>query len=118
MDGTAAKDEQFISEAIVPEAGSFDTALMATGLASLPASFTWRGQRYAIVECLEHRKVSQPEVTGERYLRRQEFRVKLDTGQHAWIYVLRNAPAGASRSGAKRRWFLYTMTNAAPAHET
>lgn len=115
---TASGNEQFISEPITPVAGSFDPSQMATGLASLPGCFTWRGGRYDIVECLEHRKVSQPEATGERYLRRQEFRVRLHTGQMATIYVLRNASAGAGRRAARQRWFLYsiaTMPDERPA---
>jgi hypothetical protein len=107
-------DEQFISEPIEPEAGSFDAAQMSSGLASLPAAFTWRGRRYAIVECLDHVKQSSPEggtAGGERYLRRQSFTVLLDTGQTARIYVERHARPGASRKTAKRRWFLYTITS-------
>ncbi len=106
--------DEFVSEPIVPEAGSFDTAAMSEGLAALPGVFTWRGQRYAIEECLEHHKQSSPEggVPGnERYLRRQVFRVRLDTGQEATVYVLRQAPAGVSREAAKKRWFLYSITS-------
>jgi hypothetical protein len=111
-EGHSSEQEQFISEAITPEAGSFVPDLMAAGLAALPAAFTWRGCRYRIVECLEHAKQSTPEggtAGGERYLRRQVFRVKLDTGQEATIYVCRQAPAGRSGRAARRRWFLYTM---------
>jgi hypothetical protein len=103
---------QFISEPIEPEAGSFSTGLMARGLASLPGAFTWRNRRYEIVECLSHAKVSAPEggtSDGERYLRRQEFTVTLDSGQIARLYVQRQAGRGASSSSARRRWFLFTL---------
>jgi hypothetical protein len=99
----------FVSEPIVPEAGTFAPEMMARGLASLPGAFTWRGRRYRILECLEHVKQSSPEATGEVYLRRQEFLVRLDSGQLARVYVQRQAPAGASRAAAKQRWFLYTI---------
>lgn len=101
--------ETFVSEPIEPERGSFSTGSMAKGLASLPAAFRWRNRRYEIVECLRHDKVSMPEATGERYLRRQEFRVRLDTGQIATLYVQRQASRGASPRVARRRWFLYSI---------
>lgn len=106
--------EEFISEPVTPDRGSFDTSPMSEGLASLPAGFTWRGRRYEILECLEHHKQSSPEggVAGrERYLRRQVFRVRLDSGQSATLYVLRHAPAGVSREAAKKRWFLYSISS-------
>lgn len=106
--------EQFISEPITPDRGGFSAELMVQGLAALPSGFTWRGRRYGIVACLEHNKQSGLEGSssdGERYLRRQEFRVELDTGQEARIYVLRNALPGSSRSASKRRWFLYSISS-------
>jgi hypothetical protein len=112
-----APDEQFVSEPIAPEPGSFSTAAMATGLGSLPAAFSWRGRRYEITECLGQEKVSAPEggVEGhERYLRRQVFRVRLHTGQAATLYLQRNAPRGASPRAARRRWFLYSIEESPP----
>ncbi|MCZ6836632.1 MAG: DUF6504 family protein [Planctomycetota bacterium] len=106
--------EEFISEPITPEPGSFDTTLMAIGLASLPGAFTWRDQRFEIVECLEHVKQTSNEggtAVGDRYLRRQSFTVRLDSGQIARIYVERQARSGTSRSSAKKRWFLYSLTS-------
>lgn len=103
---------QFISEPIVPERGTFSTELMAQGLASLPAAFTWRNRRYQILECLAHVKQSTPEggVPGnERYLRRQEFHVRLDSGQAAIIYVQRQPSRGSSPRAARQRWFLYMI---------
>ena len=108
------QNEQFISEPITPEPGGFRTDLMSQGLASLPAAFTWRGDRYEIVDCLSHLKQSAHEghtADGERYLRRQTFEVVLNTGQRAKIYVERHARPGASRKAAKRRWFLYSITS-------
>lgn len=109
-------DVEFISEPIEPEAGSFRTELMTAGLAALPAAFTWRGRRYEIAECLRHLKRSAPEghtADGERYLRRQEFTVRLDTGQTAVIYVERQARRGAGPRAARQRWFLYTISTGA-----
>jgi hypothetical protein len=112
----AESHEDFISEPITPERGAFDPELMRTGLASLPQAFTWRGMRYEIVECLSHQKVSSREgswAQGELYLRRQEFVVRLDTGEIARLYVERHARPGVSREGTKKRWFLYTISSGA-----
>jgi hypothetical protein len=112
-----APDQEFVSEPIVPEPGSFTTGPMAAGLGSLPAAFTWRNRRYEIIECFDQAKVSAPEggVEGhERYLRRQVFSVRLHTGQAATLYLERHARRGASRRAARRRWFLYSIEAAAP----
>ncbi len=133
MGTPGTQDEEFVSEPITPEPGSFATELMARGLAALPAAFTWRNRRYEIVECLEHEKQSAPEGGREgaqRYLRRQVFVVRLDTGQRATLYIQRQAPRGSSPpsgrvpaaakrrrmppsgrvpAAAKRRWFLYSI---------
>ena len=109
MSTSDAADEQFVSEPITPEPGSFSTDLMAMGLASLPGAFVWRNRRYRILECLEHHKQSSPEPRGEVYLRRQVFPVRLDTGQRATIYVQRQPPRGASPAAARRRWFIYSI---------
>ena len=114
MAATDPENEQFISEPITPEPGAFRTDLMGQGLASLPSAFTWRGDRYEIVDCLSHHKQSAPEghtADGERYLRRQTFEVLLNTGQRAKIYFERQARPGSSRKAAKRRWFLYSITS-------
>ncbi len=108
------ESEKFISEPITPEPGGFRTDLMIQGLASLPEAFTWQGRLYRITECLSHIKQSAHEghtADGERYLRRQTFRVRLDTGQTATIYVQRQPARGASRKSAKRRWFLYSISS-------
>ncbi len=105
-------EQQFVSEPITPEPGSFSTDLMASGLAGLPAAFTWRNRRYEIDECLYHGKVSAPEggVRGrERYLRRQVFVVRLKTGETATLYMERQPRRGASARAARRRWFLYSI---------
>ena len=107
-------EAEFISEPITPEPGNFSTELMRQGLAALPGAFSWRGRRYEVLECLEHVKRSDREggtTGGDAYLRRQEFTVRLDTGQIARLYFERHARAGASRQSAKKRWFLYTLTS-------
>lgn len=103
---------EFVSEPIIPEPGSFNAAVMASGLASLPAAFVWRGRRYQIVDCLDHVKLTSTEggrAGGERYLRRQRFTVRLDTGQLAVLDVHRQRPSSTRRTASSVRWFLYTI---------
>jgi hypothetical protein len=42
--------EAFVSEAVTPEAGSFDAAAMSRGEPGLPRAFTWRGRRFEVAE--------------------------------------------------------------------
>ncbi len=121
VEKVTAREEEFISEPIVPEPGSFSTELMARGLAALPGAFTWRGRRYEVVECLDHFKETSNEggkAQGERYLRRQVFIVRLDTGQQAQLYVQRQSSAGGSVRASKRRWYLYSIISPDKADET
>lgn len=93
---------EFVSEPVRPDPGTFDAATMTRGLAGLPTGFTWRERHFDIVECLDHVKQSAHErgrVDGERYLRRQQFTVRLDDGRIAKIYSER----------ATGRWFLLTI---------
>ena len=105
--------EQFISEPITPEAGSFSTELMARGLAALPGAFIWRHKRYEITNCIDHFKETSTESSSaqsDRYLRRQVFIVELDTGETAKLYVLRNASPSRSSKAKKQLWYLYSIT--------
>ncbi|NNM25965.1 MAG: hypothetical protein HKO59_08265 [Phycisphaerales bacterium] len=105
---TSITSPEFISEPITPDPGSFATAGMVQGLAGMPTGFTWRGDHYGIIECLEHSKRSAREghtAGGELYLRRQEFLVRLDDGRRATLYVERQA-----RGRSRQRWFLYTIS--------
>jgi hypothetical protein len=43
-----AMAEEFVSEEIVPVAGTFDPAAMAKGAPALPARFRWRNTEYTI----------------------------------------------------------------------
>lgn len=105
--------EQFISEPITPEVGSFSTELMARGLAALPGAFTWRDKRYEVVACIDHFKETSTEggkAQSDRYLRRQVFVVELNTGETAKLYVLRNASPSGSSKGKKQLWYIYSIT--------
>lgn len=98
--------DQFVSEPIVPHAGTFATGPMAAGLPGLPAGFDWRGAPYWVADVLGSWKQSGPEIgrlAGERYLRRHYFRLRMTDGSTWVVYFLRHTP----RSGSpRRRWFL------------
>ena len=101
--------EEFVSELITPQRGTFDTGAMGAGLPGLPAGFEWRGESRRIVALLEEWKQSAPEggrAGGERYLRRHYFRLRMSDEAVWTVYFLRQTP----RSGSpKKRWFLYAV---------
>lgn len=97
---------EFVSEPLVPLAGTFDAAAMATGLPGLPRGFVWRDQTCEITAVLESWKESSREgghAQGELYLRRHYWRLKMHDGATWVVYCLRQTKYGAA---ARRRWFL------------
>ena len=100
--------EEFVSENITPDAGTFDASAMGIGQPGLPTGFTWRDKHYAIVEVLDDWKVSEREFhrTGEAYYRRHFWRVRVDSDQTMTLYVTRKAKRGESQ---KKRWWLYSV---------
>ena len=100
-------DEAFVSEAVVPEAGSFDAAAMSRGEPGLPRAFAWRGRRYEVAQVLSTYKTCTPD-RGELYLRRHWFQVRTITGERMTLYCERQAK---NRNRPKARWWLYSMSN-------
>jgi hypothetical protein len=100
--------ERFISENIVPDPESFDTAGMAVGGPGLPRRFSWRGKDYAIVKVLEKWKETGPCVSGsdERYVRKHWFKIEADSGDVMKIYYERQPK---SKRQARQRWVLFTI---------
>ena len=98
---------EFISEPISPLAGTFDTRAMSRGEPGLPAGFTRRGELLRVVDVLQAWKESSREGgTGEWYLRRHYYRLRMSDGS-AWIvYFIRQSPTGAN---PKARWFLFGL---------
>ncbi|GMU33217.1 MAG: hypothetical protein HS101_11900 [Planctomycetia bacterium] len=106
-------DETFISEAIVPDAASFDAAAMASGQPGLPTGFTWRDRHYVIAETITQWKASEREFhrRGEAYYRKHFWKVRVDSGEVMTLYAVRHVKRGES---AKRRWWLYSMEQPQP----
>lgn len=106
---------ELISEAVTPDAGTFDAAAMARGEPGLPSGFTWRGQRFAIVELLETWKQSEAwdhTAGGQRYYRKRFYRVRIDSGQIMTIYALRQTKPGEN---PRKRWWLYSIEGLPPS---
>ena len=106
---------EFISESVVPDSGTFDTAAMATGQAGLPTGFTWRNRHYQIVGVESQWKASESwnHAAGERYYRRHYWRVRVHSGQTFTLYTVRKTKSGES---ARKRWWLYSI-DSAPASD-
>ena len=96
-----------ISEPIQPHAGTFDTVRMGRGEPGLPKGFVWRGRSAEIVEELRNWKQSSREGgTGELYLRRHYYKLRMSDGSVWTVHFVRQSPRGRD---AKKRWFLYTV---------
>ena len=80
--------ERFISEAIQPDPATFDTGRMAAGEPGLPRCFTWRGQSFAVEAVLRSWHETSPcrHGSGEQYVRKHCYAVRLTTGAVAQIY--------------------------------
>jgi len=97
----------FISEPIRPDAGTFDAAAMGTGAPGVPGRFFWRKRELVIVQVLESWKEygDCKHGSGERYVRRHNFRIRTADGLTARIYFQRSF----GRSRASARWWLYGL---------
>lgn len=103
--------DQFVSEAIEPIDGTFDTAGMARGEPGLPGRFRWRGREYAVDEVMDRWKESGPCRNGadEVYLRKHWYKLRTDDGVVMKLYFQRQPKRGSA--GKKQpRWWLYTIT--------
>ena len=108
MSEESGSRESFVGEPVTPKPGTFDTAMMATGIPGLPHQFTWRGTEYAVVAVMKTWKTLGPCTSGadEMYVRRHWYKVKTTTGEVMTLYCDRQPPRGRSRT--KGRWVLYS----------
>jgi len=100
---------EFVSEAIEPVGGTFDTGAMARGEPGLPGGFKWRDAEYRVVALRGRWKESSPErgkVGNEVYLRRHYYELRMDDGSSWTVYFTRQSWASERPN---LRWFLYTI---------
>lgn len=99
--------ERFISEAIVPDGDSFDTARMASGEPGLPQRFSWRGQEYGVDRVLRTWKDTGPcrHGSGERYVRKHWFELVTTSGACMKVYFERKSRGG----NPGIRWWLFSI---------
>ncbi|MBZ0269612.1 DUF6504 family protein [bacterium] len=95
---------RFVSEPIEPVTdGTLDAAALSAGEPSLPGAFRWRGELREVREVLEAGKGYKTEgFSGEKYLKRHEWRLMMDDGAVWQVYFVR----GGKRGSKAARWFL------------
>lgn len=98
----------FVSEAIVPLDGSFDTAGMAAGGPGLPRRFRWRREVLEVAEVLECWKEygDCTHGSGERYVRKHGFRVRATDGRVLRLYFQRHF---GKRQTSRARWWIQSV---------
>ena len=105
MPDRVAQPQTFVSEPLVPAAGSGDAAAMATGVPGAPRRFTWRGTLHELGAVAGAWKTSGTD-RGERYLRRHWFEIVTTAGIRMTIYCERQARAAKK---PKARWWVYSV---------
>ena len=109
-DGETSKPgREFVSEAIVPAAGSCDAGAMARGEPGVPGAFVWRKMTVVVARVRSTWK-STGKDRGEVYLRRHWFEVETEAGERMVIYCERQAK---NLKRPKARWWLYSVECAA-----
>jgi hypothetical protein len=100
--------EEFVSEQILPVAGTGSTAGMARGEPGLPARFTWRDSEYRVIQVLETWKSSGPCRSGanEVYLRRHWYKILTEPAAVMTLYFERQANHPRR---PKARWWIYSV---------
>jgi hypothetical protein len=104
-------DEEFIGEAIKPDADTFNAHSLIGGEPAMPRLFTWRGEQFVVAEVLEKWKTAGDCRSGstEQYVRKHWFRIRTSSGDEMKVYFERQPRSGRER---KTRWWLYSMKSA------
>ena len=103
----------FISEPILPLEASFDTGGMARGEPGLPQRFRWREKEFTVEDVLEQWKEHGDcrNGSGERYVRKHGYRVRVTDGAIFRIYFQRTQGTGKL---PKSRWWIHSIESCAP----
>ena len=101
--------EELISEPLKPMLEEVDARRIIPGAPVLPAGFLWRGREYRVAEVLETWSETGPcrHGSGERYVRKHWWRLRMASGEEMKVYFERHARSGRQM---KLRWWLYTVT--------
>lgn len=104
---TATPTERFVSEALAPVAGTFDTGLMAAGGPGLPRAFVWRGKTLEIAAVVRTWQETGPCHHGspEVYVRKHWFEVRTRGGNVLRLYFDRQPRGGRGAA----RWWLFSI---------
>ena len=105
--------EELISERLKPMMAEVDGRRVVIGAPLLPTKFVWRGAQYTVAEVLEEWKETGPchHGSGERYVRKHWFRLRMASGEEFKVYFERHA---RSPKQMKQRWWLYTVGSQSP----
>ena len=98
---------RFVSQAIQPVKGSFDTARMAAGEPGLPRRFRWGGRTIEIAEVVRTWRSTGPcrHGSGEKYVRRHWYEAVTVDGARVTVYFDRQPRVRNPRI----RWWLFTI---------
>lgn len=89
-------------------ADTLNTSRMAAGEPGLPERFRWRNQTLVIDQVLRAWKDTGPctHGSGERYVRKHWFEVRLADGRRLKVYFERQA---RSSRQIRQRWWLFSV---------
>ena len=100
--------EEFVSEQMIPVAGTGDAAAMSRGEPGLPQRFTWRRTQYRLAGLISKWKTSGQCHSGssEMYLRRHWYKILTDPPMLMTIYCDRQTK---TTRRPKACWWVYTV---------
>jgi len=93
---------RFISQAIEPQAGSFDPSAIGRGEPSLPSAFVWGTQTLVVASQLKSWRTTKVD-RGDTYVDKHWFDFLTPDGATATVYFHRRALRGQAR------WWLHTI---------
>ncbi len=98
----------FVSEAIKPVKGTYDTARMASGEPGMPHEFDWRKERFRVQKVIRTWKDTGTCRNGstDRYIRKHWFEIVTVSGQAMTIYFERTPRRGSA--AMSERWWLFS----------
>jgi phosphoribosylglycinamide formyltransferase-1 len=101
----------FLSEPILPVKGTFDPTGMSRGEPGVPHEFHWREKKFTVAAVLERWKDTGEcrNGSGERYIRKHNYRIRTSDGDILQIYFQRSVGRGKM---PKMRWWIRGVESA------